>query len=161
MGEEFTEGIVEGSTQGGGEVGLLGISEDPQPAFDRVEEGEGDRGGEGTLEVREDIVETEDALRDMFLMVVVRLRGGWGTTGGRVELFIRSEGGLGMFQILLRDPRIFFGRISLPSDQEGTGGRSSAVAYDLFDFVFLFSVDKVRGRCWGVPAMDLVFAIRR
>ena len=64
---------------------------------------------------------------------------------GRVELFIQSEGGLGMFQIPLRDPRVFFGRISLPSDQEGTGGWSSAVAYDLLDFVFLFSIDKVRG----------------
>ena len=161
MGEEFTEGIVEGSTQGGGEVGLLGISEDPQPAFDRVEEGEGDRGGEGTLEVREDIVETEDALRDMFLMVVVRLRGGWGTKGGRVELFIRSEGGLGMFQILLRDPRIFFGRISLPSDQEGTGGRGSVVAYNLLYFIFFLPIDKIRRWHREVLSMDFVFTIRR
>ena len=28
---------------------------------------------------------------------------------GGVELFIRSKGGLGIFQIPLRDPRIFFG----------------------------------------------------
>ena len=77
-----------------------------------------------------------------------------------VELFIRSEGGLGMFQVPLRDPRVFFGRISLPSDQEGTGGRSSMVVYDLLDFIFLFSVDKVRGRHREVPAVDLIFTIR-
>ena len=41
-------------------------------------------------------------------MVVVWLRGGWGKEDGGVKLFIRYEGGLGMFQIPLRDPRIFF-----------------------------------------------------
>ena len=66
-----------------------------------------------------------------------------------------------MFQILLRDPRIFFGRVSLPSDQEGMGRQSSVVVYDLLDFIFLFSIDKVRGRCREVPAVDLVFTIRR
>ena len=80
---------------------------------------------------------------------------------GRVKLFIQCEGGLGMFQIPFRNPRIFFGRIFLPSDQEGTGRRSSAVAYDLLDFIFLFSIDKVSGRCREVPAVDLIFMIRR
>ena len=65
-------------------------------------------------------------------MVVVVAKGRLGAEDGGVKLFIRSEGGLGMFQILLGDPIVFFGRVSLPSDQEGTGGRSSAVAYDLF-----------------------------
>ena len=65
-----------------------------------------------------------------------------------------------MFQIPLRDPRVFFGGVSLPSDQEGTGRRGSAVAYDLFYFVFFFSVDKVRRWRREVLAMDLVFAIR-
>ena len=32
-----------------------------------------------------------------------------GAEDGGVKLFIRSEGGLGMFQIPLRDPRILFG----------------------------------------------------
>ena len=77
-----------------------------------------------------------------------------------VKLFIQSEGGLGMFQIPLRDPRVLFGRVSLPSDQEGTGRRNSAVAYDLFYFVFFFSINKVRGWCREVLAVDLVFAIR-
>ena len=66
-----------------------------------------------------------------------------------------------MFQIPLRDPRVFFGRVSLPSDQEGTSRRSSAVAYDLFYFIFFFAIDKVRGWCREVPTMDLVFTIRR
>ena len=79
---------------------------------------------------------------------------------GGVKLFIRREGGLGMFQIPLRDPRVFFGRASLPSDQEGTSQRSSAVAYDLFYFVFLFAIDKVRGWRREVLAVDFVFTIR-
>ena len=80
---------------------------------------------------------------------------------GGVEFFIRSESGLGMFQVPLRDPRVFFGRISFPSDQEGTEGRGSAVAYDLLNFVFFFSIDELRGRCMEVLAVDLIFMIRR
>ena len=80
---------------------------------------------------------------------------------GGVKLLIRGESGLGIFQVPLRDPGIFFGRVSLPSDQEGAGGRRSAVVDDLFNFVFFFSFDKVR-RWWcrEVLAVDLVFAIR-
>ena len=89
------------------------------------------------------------------------VRGRLGAEDGGVKLFIGREGGLGMFQIPLRDPRVFFGRVSLPSDQEGTGCRSSAVAYDLFYFVFFFAVDKVRGWRREVLAVDLVFSIRR
>ena len=62
---------------------------------------------------------------------------------------------------MLRDPRVFFGQISLPSDQEGMGGQSSTVTNDLFNFIFFFSIDKVRGRRREIPAMDLVFMIRR
>ena len=64
-----------------------------------------------------------------------------------------------MFQVPFRDP-FFFSQISLPLDQEGTGGRGSVVVYDLLNFIFLFSIDKVRGRHREVPAVDLVFAIR-
>ena len=66
-----------------------------------------------------------------------------------------------MFEVPFGDPRVFLGRIPFPLDQEGTGGWGSAVAYDLLDFIFFFSIDKVRGRCREVPAMDLVFTIRR
>ena len=78
-----------------------------------------------------------------------------------MKLFVRGEGSLGMFQVPLRDPRVFFSRIPLPSDQEGTGKWSSMVVYDLLDFIFLFSIDKIRGRCREVLAMGLVFMIRR
>ena len=95
-------------------------------------------------------------------MVVVvvgreRLRG----KDGGMELFIRGEGGLSVFQVLLRDPGVLFGRVSLPSDQEGAGRGRSAVADNLFNFVFFFSFDKVRRWCREVLAVDLIFAIGR
>ena len=78
-----------------------------------------------------------------------------------MKLFIGSKGGLGMFQVPLRDPQIFFGRISFPSDQERAGGRGSAVANDLLNFIFFFPVDKVRGWHREVPAVDFIFTIGR
>ena len=92
--------------------------------------------------------------------MVVAVRGRLRAENGGVKLFIRSEGGLCMFQVPLGDPRVFFGRVSLPLDQEGTSCRSSAVAYDLFYFVLFFAIDKVGGWHREVPAVDLVFAIR-
>ena len=93
--------------------------------------------------------------------MVVVARGELGAEDGGVKLFIRGEGGLCMFQVPFRDPGIFFSGVSFPSDQEGTGAWSSAVADDLFNFVFFFAVDKVRGWRREVPAVDLVFTIRR
>ena len=92
---------------------------------------------------------------------MVIARGKLGVEGGGVKLFIRGKGGFRMFQVPLRDPGVFFGGVSLPSDQEGTGCRGSAVADNLFNFVFFFAVDKVRGWRREVPAVDLVFTIRR
>ena len=66
-----------------------------------------------------------------------------------------------MFQVPLRDPRVFFGGVSLPSDQEGARCWGSAVADNIFNFIFFFAVDKVRGWHREVPAVDLVFTIRR
>ena len=107
--------------------------------------------------MREETVEMVEALIDM---VVVIARGELGAKDGRVEVFIRGEGGLCMFQVPLRDPGVFFSGVSLPSDQEGTGCRSSAVADNLFNFVFFFAVDKVRGWRREVLPVDLVFMIR-
>ena len=107
--------------------------------------------------MREEPVEMVEALIDM---VVVMARGKLGTEDGGVKLFISRESGLCMFQVPFRDPGIFFGGVSLPSDQEGAGRRSSAVADNLFNFVFLFAIDKIRGWCREVLAVDLVFAIR-
>jgi hypothetical protein len=45
-------------------------------------------------------------------------------------------------------------------DQEGVGGWSSAVSYDLFNFIFFFSLDVFRGWHREVLAMDFIFTIR-
>ena len=80
---------------------------------------------------------------------------------GGVKLLIRGESGLGIFQVPFRDPGVFFSRVSFPSDQEGAGGRRSAVADDLFNFVFFLPIDKVRRWRGEVLTVDLVFTIRR
>ena len=108
--------------------------------------------------MKEEIVEVVEALIDM---VVVMVRGKLGAEDGGVKFLIRREGGLCMFQVPLRDPGVFFGRVSFASDQEGTGCRGSAVADNLFNFVFFFAVDKVKWWRREVPAVDLVFTIRR
>ena len=95
----------------------------------------------------------------MVVMVLVRER--LGGECGRVQVLIRHQGGLGMFQVPFRDPGVFFGRVSFPSDQEGAGGQRSAVADDLFNFVFFLPIDKVRGWHREVLAVDLIFTIRR
>ena len=43
------------------------------------------------------------------MVVVVSMRERLGAEDGGVESFIQSEGRVGMLQIPLRDPRIFFG----------------------------------------------------
>ena len=95
----------------------------------------------------------------MVVMVLVRERLRVEDEG--VKLLIQGESRLGIFQVPFRDPRIFFGRIPFPSDQEGTGRRSSVVAYDFFNFVFLFSINKVRRWYREVLTVDLVFSIGR
>jgi len=45
-----------------------------------------------------------------------------------VEFLIVHKGGLGIFEIPPRDPRVFFGGVSFPSDQEEAVSRGSAVA---------------------------------
>ena len=65
-----------------------------------------------------------------------------------------------MFQVPFWDPQVFFGRVSFPSDQEGMGRQRSAVADDLLNFIFFFSINKVRRWRRKVSAMNLVFAIR-
>ena len=93
------------------------------------------------------------------MVVVVSTREKLRVENGGVKLLIRGKSRLGVFQVLFWDPGVFFGRVSFPTDQEEAGRRSSAVAYDLFNFIFFFSVDKVRGWCREVLAVDLVFTI--
>ena len=93
-------------------------------------------------------------------MVMVSVGERLGAEDGGMKLLIQGESRLGIFQVPFRDPRIFLSRVSLPLDQEGAGGRRSAVADNLFNFIFFFSFDKVRRWHREVLAMDLVFAIR-
>ena len=78
-----------------------------------------------------------------------------------MEFLIIRKGGLGIFVILLRDPRIFFGGVSLPSDQEEVVGWSSTVAKDLLDFVFFFPLDKIRWWRREVLSVNGVFFVWR
>ena len=95
------------------------------------------------------------------MVVMVLVREGLRVEDRGVKFFIRGESGLGIFQVPFRDPRVLFGRISFPSDQEGMGRGSSTMAYDLFNFIFLFSVEKIRRWRWEVLAVDLIFTIKR
>jgi hypothetical protein len=79
---------------------------------------------------------------------------------GGVEFLIRGESGLGMFQVLLRNPGVFFSQISFPSDQEEAGGWSSTVVYDFFNFVFFFPLDKFQWWCGEVLALDFILSVR-
>lgn len=67
MGNDFTEGVIKDSMRLAGRVGRKGISEDPQPAFNWIEEEEvWPEGGDKSVE-REEAVEMEDTLMDMFI----------------------------------------------------------------------------------------------
>ena len=66
--------------------------------------------------MREETVERVEALIDM---VVVVTRGWLRAEDGGMKLLIQGKSGLGIFQIPFRDPKVFFGRVSFPSDQEG------------------------------------------
>ena len=77
--------------------------------------------------VGEGVVEQLNSMA-MVEMVKVLARGGCWGEGQRVELFIVIEGGLCMFQVLLRYPRVFFSKISFPLDQEHMGHWSATVA---------------------------------
>ena len=126
--------------------------------LDRVDEGEVRPEGGVEFDVREETVERVAASMDMVGVVCFseELR----TEDGGVKLLIHGESGLGIFQIPFWDPRIFFGRVSLPSDQEGARRWSSAVVYDLFNFILFLFVDKVRRWRREVLAVDFIFAIR-
>ena len=68
---------------------------------------------------------------------------------------------LGSGEFCLREPRVFLGRVSFPSDKVVPSGRGSLVMNDLFDFVMSFVIDEIWGWRWEVPAVDFIFVIRR
>ena len=88
-------------------------------------------------------------------------RRSYGGECGRVSLFIFGKSRLRMFQVPFWFPGVIFCGESLPLDQEGTVGRSSAVAQNLFNFIFLFAFDKVRRWFREIQSMDGIFAIGR
>ena len=59
-----------------------------------------------------------------------------------------------------RKPRVFFGRVSFPTDKILPMGWSSFVMNDLLDFIVFFVINEIR---WGrreVPSMYFIFEIR-
>ena len=83
----------------------------------------------------------------------------WGGKA-RVEFLIVCKGGLGIFEVPLRDPRIFFGGVSFPSDQEEVVGQSSVVTKDFFYFVFFFPLDKIWWWRREVLSVNRVFFVQ-
>ena len=67
-----------------------------------MDEGEVRPEGGDEFGEREETVERVEALIDM--VVVVSFYEGLRAEDGGMELFIRGESGLGMFQVLFRDP---------------------------------------------------------
>ena len=74
-------------------------------------------------------------------------------------VFIVLEEFLGSGEFRLWKPRVFFSRVTLPSDKVLPSGRSSFVTNDLFDFVMFFVINEIWGWRWEVPAMDFIFVI--
>ena len=66
-------------------------------------------------------------------------RGGLGEEDRGVEFLILLEGRLGMFQLPLSYPGVFFSRIPFLLDQIHACQHSAMVAYNLFNLIFFFS----------------------
>ena len=75
--------------------------------------------------------------------------------------FIVLEEFLGSGKFCFRKPRVFFSRVTLPSDKVLPSGRNSFVTNDLFDFVMFLVIDEIRGWRWEVSAVNFIFVIRR
>ena len=60
-------------------------------------------------------------------------------------VFIVLKEFLGSGELSFREPRVFFSRVALPSDEVLSSGWSSFVTNDLFDFIMFFVIDEI----WG------------
>ena len=78
-----------------------------------------------------------------------------------MEGLILLEGFCGVGEISFGCPRVFFGQISFPSDQEGTVSWCSLVAQDPVNFIFFFFCDKVRQWFLEIWTMYGIFTIGR
>ena len=76
---------------------------------------------------------------------------------GKVKgVFIVLEEFLGHRELCFGKPRVFFGRVALPSDKVLPLGRSSFVTNDLFDFVMFLVIDEIWKWRWEVLAMNFI-----
>ena len=76
-------------------------------------------------------------------------------------VFIVLEEFLGSGEFCFGEPRVFFGRVTFPSDEVVPSGQSSFVTDDLFDFIMLLIIDEIWGWRWEVLAVNFIFMIRR
>ena len=75
--------------------------------------------------------------------------------------FIGLQGGGSIFKLCLRKPRVFFSRVSFPLDEVFVISRGTWVFQDLFNFIFFFSIEKVRWWCREIHPVGFIFMIRR
>ena len=75
--------------------------------------------------------------------------------------FIGSQDGGGVLELCFREPRVFFSGVSFPPDKVFAIGGRTTVFENLFNFIFLFSIDKVRGWSWEISSMSFVLIVRR
>ena len=68
---------------------------------------------------------------------------------------------LGSRELSFGKPRVFFGRIILPSDKVLPTERSSFVTNDLLNFIMFLIINEIRGWSREVPSMNFIFMIRR
>ena len=68
---------------------------------------------------------------------------------------------LGSGEFRFGKPRVFFSRVAFPSDKVLPSGRGSFVTNDLFNFIMVLVIDEIWGWRWEVPAVNVIFMIRR
>ena len=76
-------------------------------------------------------------------------------------IFIVLEEFLGSREFRFWKPRVFFHGVAFPMDKVLPLGRGSFVTNDLFDFIMFLVIDEIWGWGWEVPAVNVIFVIRR
>ena len=75
--------------------------------------------------------------------------------------FIGLQGGRSVFKFHFREPRIFFGRVSFPSNEVCAIGGEISVFQDFLNFILCLSINKVRGWHREINPVGFIFMIRR
>ena len=76
-------------------------------------------------------------------------------------IFIVLEEFLGSGEFRFGKPRVFFRRVAFPTDKVLPSGQGSFVTNDLFDFIMFLVIDEIWRWGWEVPAVNVIFMIRR